>query len=57
MVCWHSHSIKDLDKIQMSNKVQVKLLEFMNSLNNKVILIMNMYNINFLNFNKYLIYK
>ena len=34
----------------MSNEVQVKLLELMNSLNNKVILVMNMLNINFWNF-------
>ena len=45
MVCRHSHGIKDSDKIKMSNEVQVKLLELMNSLNNKVILIMNMFNI------------
>ena len=47
MVCRHSHGIKDSDKMQMLNEVQVKLLELMNSLNNKVILVMNMFNINF----------
>ena len=47
MVCRHSHGIKYSDKMQMSNEVQVKLLELMNSLNNKVILIMNVFNINF----------
>ena len=45
MICRHSHRIKDSDKIQMPNEVQVKLLKLMNSLSNKVILIMNMFNI------------